>query len=254
MTQLLQAVDITVTFGGLRALNNVSVDVHRGSVVGLIGPNGAGKTTLFNVISGLQKPDSGAVLVEGQDITRIPPSRRAALGIGRSFQNLGLIPMETVRTNLLAAQFRSTRYGGADLLVRPWRWWREERRADRRALEIATEFNLAEQLDQRVAELSFAKARFVELACVLAEGPTLMLLDEPTTGLDLGEVAALLDLLRAQRESNRTVLLVAHDVRFVMDLCDFVYVLSVGSLLAAGTPAEIQSHPEVIDAYLGRSA
>jgi branched-chain amino acid transport system ATP-binding protein len=245
---------VSVAFGGLRALSDVSIEVPDGSIVGLIGPNGAGKTTLFNVISGLQAAESGSIFFEDTDITRASASRRASLGIGRSFQNLGLIPNETVRTNLLAAQFLGTRYRAADLLLRPWRWWREEARIAQRAVEIGRDFGLLDCLDQRVSDLSFGAARFVELACVLGERPRLMMLDEPTTGLDLREIDQLLDVLRQQRDAGRTILVVAHDVRFVMELCDYVFVLNAGVVLAQGTPPQVQSHPEVVAVYLGRTA
>jgi branched-chain amino acid transport system ATP-binding protein len=254
MTPLLDVSGVTLAFGGLKALSDVSVEVPDGAIVGLIGPNGAGKTTLFNVISGLQRADSGDVVFDERDITRLSAPRRAALGIGRSFQNLGLITNETVRTNLLAAQFLGTGYHGADVLLRPWRWWHEERRAAERVMEIAQTFNVLDCVNERVADLSFGKARFVELACVLAESPRLMMLDEPTTGLDLAEVEQLLDVLRRQRDAGTTMLVVAHDVRFVMEICDFVYVLSAGVVLAQGRPKEVQADPDVIAVYLGRHA
>jgi branched-chain amino acid transport system ATP-binding protein len=254
VTALLRAEKVSLAFGGLLALNDVSIEVPDGEIVGLIGPNGAGKTTLFNVISGLQAADQGHIFFDGNDITRLPAPKRAALGIGRSFQNLGLIQNETARTNLLAAQFLSTAYRGTDVLVRPWRWWREERRAARRAIDIAAEFALSEHLDERIVDLSFGAARFVELACVLIERPRMMMLDEPTTGLDAREVDQLLTILRAERAGGQTILVVAHDVRFVMEVCDYVYVLNAGAVLAHGTPEEVQASPEVVAVYLGRSA
>jgi branched-chain amino acid transport system ATP-binding protein len=251
---LLETRGVAVSFGGLQALDDVSLEVREGSVVGLIGPNGAGKTTLFNVISGLQSSDAGSIVFGDRDVTGLRANSRAALGIGRSFQHLGLINDETVAVNLEAAQYLYAPYRSWDLLVRPWRWWRAEARLRQRAEEMAAAFGLVQHLDQRVADLSFGVARFVELACVLIESPKLMLLDEPTTGLDVVEVAQLLNTLQAQRAAGRTILLVAHDVRFVMDVCDYVYVLAEGRLLAEGTPAEIQRNPQVIQAYLGRSA
>jgi branched-chain amino acid transport system ATP-binding protein len=183
MTDLLEVDRVSVTFGGLRALDEVSIRVPKGAVIGLIGPNGAGKSTLFNVISGLQAPASGHVRFRDQDVTRLSPGRRAGLGMGRNFQNLALMSGETVLTNLLAAQHLGCGYRGGDVFRRPWRWRAGERRLHARAVEAAAALGVAGHLERPVADLSFAAARFVELACVLVERPRLMLLDVPTTGV-----------------------------------------------------------------------
>ncbi|MEA3019368.1 MAG: branched-chain amino acid transport system ATP-binding protein [Actinomycetota bacterium] len=254
MTNLLDVEGVSVAFGGVQALDDVSISVPTGSVIGLIGPNGAGKTTLFNVISGLQRADRGRIIFAGNDISDLPTHRRAALGIGRSFQNLGLINDETVETNLIAAQHLASRYKAWQVLAQPWRVGGDERRMRSRAHEVASAIGLADRLAVQVGDLSFGMARFVELACVQVERPPLMLLDEPTTGLDGGETVRLLELLRSQAAIGTTILLVAHDVRFVMDLCDYVYVLAEGRVLSHGEPRAVQRDPLVIEAYLGRSA
>ncbi len=231
----------------------MSLEVQPGRIVGLIGPNGAGKTTLFNVITGLL-PAAGTVSFDGRDISRLRPHRRAALGIGRSFQNLGLMPDETVLTNVLAAQHLGAGYLGVDVVARPWRWARGETALHQRAERVLAALELTPHRHDRIADVSFGTARFVELACVLAERPALMLLDEPTTGLDVSETRRLTDLLVTLRRAGTTVLVVAHDVRFVMTLSDEVYVLAEGRVLRHGAPADIQRDPAVAAVYLGQVA
>ena len=243
MSALLEVRDAAVSFGGLRALDGVSLDVERGAIVGLIGPNGAGKTTLFNSISGLQRLDAGTVLFEGADVTPLGAHDRARLRIGRSFQHLGLMAEESVEVNLLAAQHLAA-----------GRWRRNERRLADRTTEALRTFDLLGHRHRAVADLSFATARFVELAAVLAVDPVLMLLDEPTTGLDVAEVSVLQRLLREIADGGTTILVIAHDVGFVMGLCDHVHVLASGRVLASGKPEDVGADPAVIEAYLGVAA
>jgi ABC-type branched-subunit amino acid transport system ATPase component/ABC-type branched-subunit amino acid transport system permease subunit len=249
--RLLEVRDARVSFGGLAALDGVSLHVDEGAIVGLIGPNGAGKTTLFDAISGLRRLDGGRVLFDGHDVTRRPAHARAARGIGRSFQNLGLMRVETAGRNVAAAQHLGAGYAPRDLLVRPWRWWRSERRIAARTDVALASLGVRADRDRAVEDLSFASARFVELAAVMVESPRLLLLDEPTTGLDLAETHLLRTMLERLRAQGTTVLVIAHDVGFVMRLCDWVYVLAEGHVLTAGTPDEVQGDPAVIEAYLG---
>jgi branched-chain amino acid transport system ATP-binding protein len=251
MSDLLEVHDAAVSFGGVHALRGVSMRVARGEIVGLIGPNGAGKSTLFNGISGLQPLDDGRIVFDGADVTALAAHQRAALGIGRNFQNLGLMMDESVETNVLAAQHLAAGYGLPDLLLRPARWWRSERRLAEHAHAALDAFGLAGDAGRQVRDLSFATARFVELAAVVAAGPTLMLLDEPTTGLDIGELDLLIERLRRVRADGTTVLVIAHDVGFVLAMCDRVYALAEGQLLAEGLPEEVRRDQAVIDAYLG---
>jgi len=251
---LLEVQGVSKNFGGVRALDDVSLGVGEGAIVGLIGPNGAGKTTLFNVVSGLLPPTAGSIRYDGHDIAHLPAYRRAARGIGRSFQNLGLDAHETVLTNVMTALHRSSRYSGPDTLVRPWRRRRGERYLQERCAQALARFGLLAERDRLVSDLPFAQARLVELAAVVAEEPRLMLLDEPTTGLDIAEVDKLRQVLSDIRQAGTTMVVVAHDVGFVMRMCEYVYVLSDGRLLFAGEPHEVQSHDAVIEAYLGASA
>jgi branched-chain amino acid transport system ATP-binding protein len=254
LSALLELRGISRHFGGVHALEDVSLDVGEGAIVGLIGPNGAGKTTLFNIVSGLLPAHAGSIRFDGAEIADQPAFRRAALGIGRSFQNLGLMLDETAECNVLTALHRSAPYGGLDVVLRPWRRRHGEQYLNSRCSAALERFGLLTDRDRRVRDLSFAKARFVELAAVVAEDPRLMLLDEPTTGLDVNEVVRFGGMLSEIRESGTTVLVVAHDVGFVMRTCDYVYVLAEGRLLFHGEPSQVQSHPAVIEAYLGKSA
>ena len=246
--------DATVVFGGLRAVDGVNLDVEEGSIVGLIGPNGAGKTTCFNAISGLQALTSGMVTFRDENVTALAAHDRAARRIGRSFQHVGLMLEETVLTNVLAAQHLGAGYTGAHLALRPRRWWRRERELTMRAEEVLESIGLFDHRNRAVRDLSFAGARAVELAAVLVESPVLMLLDEPTTGLDVAEVEELRAVLRRANESGTTILVIAHDVGFVMGLCDEVHVLARGQLLSSGTPEQVRTDPAVVEAYLGSAA
>ena len=250
---MLEVEGCSVNFGGIRALHDVSVKVSELEIVGIIGPNGAGKTTLFDVISGFRKPDAGRVRFRGVDITGFPAHQRAAAGIARSFQNVGLIRGATVRTNLLAAEHLGARYSAtAGILALPSSW-ADERRLSRRAGTLAEILGLTGLLDYEVDGLPYGLLKRVELAAVLATDPDLLLLDEPTSGMGPAEIddfaAKLLELRRA---FQLTVLMIEHHVPFVSAVCDHVYCLNFGQTLAAGKPEEVRSHPEVIRAYLGK--
>ncbi|MCB0962982.1 MAG: ABC transporter ATP-binding protein [Acidimicrobiales bacterium] len=253
---VLELRDVGVRFGGIAALDRVSMHVQRGEVCGLIGANGAGKTTLFDVISGVRTPDTGLVRLDGDDATSWSPNRRARAGLRRTFQRVQVFGWLTVEENLLVATEWRGGGGGvlADLVGAPGRRRREAQRRER-AAEVLERCGLADVADRPAAGLPIGTARLVELARTLMDPPTLLLLDEPASGLDAAESERFAALVRGLPDADGTsVLLVEHDMGFVMAHCDRVVVLHLGHVLAEGTPEEIRAHPEVRDAYLGAPA
>lgn len=246
---------ITVRFSGVVANDGVDLEVRPGEVVGLIGPNGAGKTTFFNTVTGFVKPSAGTVTFNGVDVTAAPPVERAALGMARTFQQSKLFAHLSVRENLLLG--RNLAYG-----VPAWRSAlgtpaarRAETEAGSYVEELAAELRVADVLDGRVDELTYGTRRWVEVARALALDPRLLLLDEPGAGMDPAESATFGRVLgEAQRRRNLSVLLIEHDVALVLDVCDRVYVLDFGRLIATGTPDEIRRDEAVRRAWLGSAA
>ncbi|GIH80718.1 hypothetical protein Plo01_71470 [Planobispora longispora] len=240
---------VSVSFGGVRALSDVSFEVPPGQVCGVIGPNGAGKTTLFDVISGLRRPASGSVSVAGRDTTAVPAVRRARAGLRRTFQRTQVFGRLTVADNVLAAM--EWRGGGGGLLADLTGWparRRLERERRRRVDEVLALCGLTELRDAYAASLPVGQRRLVELARALADDPALLLLDEPTSGLDADQTTRLGEVVRSL---DTTTLLVEHDMGFVMEVCDRLVVLDLGEVIAVGTPAEIRDDPAVRAAYLG---
>jgi branched-chain amino acid transport system ATP-binding protein len=235
----LEVAGVEVSFGGVAALRGVDVTVDGGSVTGLIGPNGAGKTTLFNVVTGLCKSDKGDVLLDGKPIGHLPPHRRARLGIARTFQRLEIFGSLTVRENILvAAEIKR-------------RWARDRSNPKQRADEVVSTLGLESVANVRCETLPTGTARLVEVGRALATHPGVLLLDEPSSGLDDRETDELGELLRRVADEGVAVLLVEHDVELVMSVCKSVHVLDFGRILKVGTPAEVQADPEVRAAYLG---
>jgi len=245
---------VTVRFGGLVAANNVTLSVREHEIVGLIGPNGAGKTTTFNAIAGLNVPAAGRVEIYGKDVTDWTVDERARLGVGRTFQAIQLLPQLSVFDNLLVAThvhnnsgFLSHLFVGPSTAV-------AERDARRQVRQVAALLEVDQYLERRVRDLPFGVLRMVELARALVTGSRLIMLDEPASGLDNNETQRLAEMLQFVRKLGVTLLLIEHDVQMVTSVSDYMYVLDQGTLLAQGTPAEIQRDPRVIAAYLGQSA
>ncbi|MGK8505693.1 ABC transporter ATP-binding protein [Nocardia asiatica] len=235
MPSLLEVDDVTVVFGGNRALDGAGLRAERGAVTGLIGPNGAGKSTLFDVICGLRKPTEGRVAIDGADVTRLGPARRARHGLARTFQRLELFGRLSVRDNLLVA---------AELGP-------QRRHAARIVTEIIDRLGLHEIADACADELPTGTGRLVEVGRAIAVRPSLILLDEPAAGQDHTETERFGELLRSLADDGAAVLLVEHDMGLVMNVCDEVFVLDLGKVIASGPPAVIRADETVLAAYLG---
>ena len=252
---LLSCREVTVRFGGIVALDSVSFDVPSGVVYGLIGPNGAGKTTLFNCLSRLYRYQSGDLLFQGASLTGRSSHDIARLGIGRTFQNLAMFATMSVERNIMVGAHCRSRAGFAATALRLPVVRQEEDRLAARATEIIDYLDLRAVRHKAVASLPFGVQKRVELGRALAADPTLLLLDEPAAGLSHEELAGLAALIRDIRDRlNITVLLVEHHMNLVMSVCDRIAVLNFGRRIAEGTAGEIQRHPEVIAAYLGKPA
>ena len=248
---LLQTIGLTRRFAGLTAVNEVDLTVTEGAIHAVIGPNGAGKTTLFNLISGLVPPSEGVIRFTGLDITQLAVHRRAGLGMARTFQNIRIFASMTVLENALTGLHSRLNAGLGDVVLRLPRFHRAEQAAVARARDVLKIVGLADKAGTRAAALPYGDQRRLEIARALALNPRLLLLDEPAAGMNPAETDALKALVRRIRDAGTTVLLVEHDMGFVMDLSDRITVLNFGRRIFEGSPAEVRQETTVIEAYLG---
>ncbi|MGB9867343.1 MAG: ABC transporter ATP-binding protein [Bacillota bacterium] len=249
---LLEVRHLTKRFGGLVAVDDFNLELHKGELVGLIGPNGAGKTTVFNMLTGIYRPTSGEAYFEGKLINQLPPYTIAEMGIARTFQNIRLFSNLTVYENVRTACHQLADYGLADCLFRSGRFLRQEKAIAQATCEILELVGLYHRKDEVARNLPYGHQRRLEIARALALRPKLLLLDEPAAGMNPQESQELSDFIVGLRERlGLTILLIEHHMDVVMRVCERILVLNFGKTIAAGTPAQIQANPAVVEAYLG---
>jgi branched-chain amino acid transport system ATP-binding protein len=252
---VLDILELSKNFGGLKAVNDFSLSIRQGELVGLIGPNGAGKTTVFNLITALYIATSGSIKFKEQEIVGFQPFEITQMGIARTFQNIRLFPNLTVLDNVRIAYHPHAHYNSFDAILHNKQFSSKEKELTERAQEFLSVFNLHDRQGEIAKNLPYGEQRRLEIARALAAEPTLLLLDEPAAGMNSKEVVSLMDLIHFIRDRfELTILLIEHQMRVVMGVCEWITVMDFGEVIARGNPSEIQTNPDVIEAYLGRGA
>ena len=251
MAALLEVQHISKHFGGLKATDDISMQVEQGEILGIIGPNGAGKTTFFNLITGTYRLTSGKILFDGKDVTNYTPEKMAKLGMARTFQNIKLFKFLSVLENVKVGFHIQTSTGMVDSILHTKRYRNDEALANEKGMEILRRVGLADQAALLAGNLPYGWQRRLEIARAMALSPKILLLDEPAAGMNPSETAELMAFIRTLRDDGITVVVIEHDMKFMMNLCDRIVVINYGKKLAEGTPAEVTRNEQVIEAYLG---
>lgn len=249
---VLKCDNISISFGGLKAVNGFNLDVKEKDLIGLIGPNGAGKTTVFNMLSGVYEPTEGAIYLDGENITGLPVHKLSQKGIARTFQNIRLFDYLSVVDNVKVSMNRDMRYKIVDGMLRLKNYWKEEREATKKALDILKILGLAAYANDSAGNLSYGAQGKLEIARALATNPKLLLLDEPAAGMNAIETESLMDTIRMIIDNfNLSIVLIEHDMKLVLGICEKLYVLNHGIVIAKGKPEEVVKKDDVVSAYLG---
>ena len=251
---LLEAKGLGIRFGGLKAVDEFNFEIDENQLFGLIGPNGAGKTTVFNLLTGVYKPTSGGIVFAGKSMNKLTPTKITQLGIARTFQNIRLFKDMTVLDNVKVGLHYSQNYSLLASILHLPNYFKGEEQMTKKAMELLEVFDLDKYADVKASNLQYGKQRKLEIARALATSPKLLLLDEPAAGMNPTETAELMETIQIVRKKFQvSILLIEHDMKLVMGICDKIAVLNFGTIIAFGTPDEIKSNPDVIAAYLGNS-